>query len=83
MPPVASQVIKARAKHLREAGDAAVRAHLAAQTGKSFRVLTERGGIARTEDFTRVYVGNVPPSQMIDVVIAGNDGKLLEARGRF
>ncbi len=83
MPPVAPQVIKARAKHLREAGDAAVRAHLAAQTGKSFRVLTERGGIARTEDFTRVRVGNVPTSQMIDVVIAGNDGKLLEARDRM
>ena len=25
---------------------------------------------------------NLPPSQMIDVVIAGNDGKILEARGR-
>lgn len=79
MPPVTPQVIRARAKHLREAGDAALRAHLLAQTGKSFHVLTERGGIARTEDFTRVRVGNVPPSQMIDVVIAGNDGKLLEA----
>ena len=83
MPPVAPQVITARAKHLREAGEAALRTHLAAQTGKSFRVLTERGGIARTEDFTRVRVGDVPPSQMIDVVIAGNDGKLLEARGRI
>jgi threonylcarbamoyladenosine tRNA methylthiotransferase MtaB len=79
MPPVAPEIVKARAKHLREAGDAALRAHLAAQTDKAFRVLTERGGIGRTEDFTRVKIGDVSPSQMIDVVIAGNDGKMLEA----
>jgi len=79
MPPVAPEIVKARAKFLREAGAAALRAHLAAQTGKVLRVLTERGGIGRTEDFSRVKIGDVPPSQMIDVVIAGNDGKMLEA----
>jgi len=78
MPPVAPDVIKARAKRLREAGAAALRAHLAAQSGKVFPVLTERGGTGRTEDFSRVKIGDVPPSQMIDVVIAGNDGKMLE-----
>jgi threonylcarbamoyladenosine tRNA methylthiotransferase MtaB len=80
MPPVAPQIVKARAKRLRDAGDVALRAHLAAQTGKIFRVLTERGGTGRTEDFSRVNVGDIPPSQMIDVVIAGNDGKILEAK---
>jgi threonylcarbamoyladenosine tRNA methylthiotransferase MtaB len=80
MPPVAPQIVKARAKRLREAGDAALRAHLAAQTGKIFRVLTERGGTGRTEDFSRVKIGDIPPSQMIDMVIAGNDGKMLEAK---
>jgi len=80
MPPVAPEIVKVRAKRLREAGDAALRAHLAAQTGKTFRVLTERGGTGRTEDFTRVKIGDVPPSQMIDVVIAGNDSKMLEAK---
>ena len=79
----AGGIIKARAKRLREAGDAALRAHLAAQTGKTFPVLTERGGTGRTEDFTRVQSGDVPPSQMIDVVIAGNDGKMLEVRVRI
>jgi len=82
MPPVAPETVKARAKHLRAAGDTTLRAHLTAQTGKIFRVLTERGGTGRTEDFTRVRVGNVPPSQVIDVVIAGNDGKVLEASVR-
>jgi len=80
MPPIAPEIVKARAKRLRECGDAALRKHLDARTGKSFRVLTERGGIARTEDFTRVRVGNVPPSHMVDVKIAGNDGKMLEAK---
>ena len=82
MPPVAPETIKARAKRLREAGDAALHAHLAVQTGKVLRVLTERGGTGRTEDFSRVRIGHVPPSQMIDMVITGNDDKMLEARGR-
>ena len=81
MPPVAPEIVKARAKRLREAGDAALRKHLDAQTGKTLPVLTERGGTGRTEDFTRVRIGNIPPSQMIDVVITGNDGKMLEAGG--
>jgi threonylcarbamoyladenosine tRNA methylthiotransferase MtaB len=80
MPPVAPETIKARAKRLREAGDAALGVHLSAQTSKVLRVLTERGGTGRTEDFTRVKIGHVPPSQMIDMVITGNDGKMLEAR---
>ncbi len=80
MPPVAPQIVKARAKRLRDAGDAALRSHLAAQTGKIFRVLTERGGTGHTEDFSRVNVGGIPPSLMIDVIIAGNDGKMLEAK---
>jgi threonylcarbamoyladenosine tRNA methylthiotransferase MtaB len=46
------------------------------------RVLTERGGIGRAEDFTRVKVGHIPPAQMIDVMIAGHDGMILEAAGR-
>jgi threonylcarbamoyladenosine tRNA methylthiotransferase MtaB len=82
MPPVAPEIVKARGKRLREAGAAALRKHLAAQTGKTLRVLTERGGIGRTEDFSRVKVGDLPPSQMIDVVITGNDGKMLEAMVR-
>jgi threonylcarbamoyladenosine tRNA methylthiotransferase MtaB len=79
MPPVAPEIVKARAKRLREVGDVALREHLEAQTGKVLRVLTERGGTGRTEDFSRVKIGDVSPSQMIDVVIAGNDGKMLEA----
>jgi threonylcarbamoyladenosine tRNA methylthiotransferase MtaB len=81
MPQVAPEIVKERAKRLREAGAAALRKHLDAQTGKILRVLTERGGVGHAEDFTRVRVGNVPLSQMIDLLIARNDGKMLEARG--
>jgi threonylcarbamoyladenosine tRNA methylthiotransferase MtaB len=80
MPPVAPETIKARAKRLREAGDAALGVHLALQTGKTLPVLSERGGTGRTEDFSRVKIGDVPPSQMINAAILGNDGRMLDAR---
>jgi threonylcarbamoyladenosine tRNA methylthiotransferase MtaB len=81
MPSTAPESIKARAKRLREAGAAALRKHLDAQTGKHLRVLTERGGTGHTEDFTRVRTPGAPPGQMIDVTIARNDGTMLEAVG--
>jgi threonylcarbamoyladenosine tRNA methylthiotransferase MtaB len=81
MPQVAAETVKDRARRLREAGGKALRAHLAAQTGKTLRVLTERGGMGHAEDFTRVRVGNAAPSQIIDLVITGHDGKILEAGG--
>ncbi|HET6376026.1 MAG TPA: tRNA (N(6)-L-threonylcarbamoyladenosine(37)-C(2))-methylthiotransferase MtaB [Methylocella sp.] len=81
MPHIAADTIKERAGRLREAGGKALRAHLAAQTGKTLRVLTERGGMGHAEDFTRVRVGDVAPSKIIDLVITGHDGKMLEARG--
>ncbi len=80
MPPVAPEIVKVGAKRLRDAGDTALRKHLEAQTGKTFRVLTERGGTGRTEDFTRVRIGNIPPSQMIEMVITGSDGRMLETK---
>ncbi|MGH6821720.1 MAG: tRNA (N(6)-L-threonylcarbamoyladenosine(37)-C(2))-methylthiotransferase MtaB, partial [Methylocella sp.] len=82
MPPVAPEIVKVRAKRLREAGAAALRKHLEAQTGKTLRVLTERGGTGRAEDFSRVKIGDVPPSQVVEMMIAGNDGKMLEAMSR-
>jgi threonylcarbamoyladenosine tRNA methylthiotransferase MtaB len=82
MPPVAPEIVKARGKRLREVGAAALRKHLAAQTGKILSVLTERGGTGRTEDFSRVKIDDLPPSQMIEMVIEGNDGKMLKAMVR-
>ncbi len=77
MPRVEAGVVAARARRLREAGDAALRAHLAAQVGKRLALLAERGGVARAEDFTKVRIGDVPAGEMITAQIVGRDGKML------
>jgi threonylcarbamoyladenosine tRNA methylthiotransferase MtaB len=77
MPSVEAGVIATRAKRLRQAGDAALSRHLAAQVGKKLTLLAERGGVARAEDFTRARVGDVPAGQMIAAEIVGQDGKML------
>ncbi len=77
MPQVEAGVIGARAKRLRQAGDAALRHHLAAQVGKTLTLLAERGDMARAEDFTKVRVGDVPAGRMIAAEIVSQDGKML------
>jgi threonylcarbamoyladenosine tRNA methylthiotransferase MtaB len=78
MPPVAPEAIRERAARLREAGEAARVRHLAGQVGRRVRVLAERGGVGRAEDFTPVRVGEgVPPGTILDVVVAGHDGARL------
>ncbi|GAA6180849.1 tRNA (N(6)-L-threonylcarbamoyladenosine(37)-C(2))-methylthiotransferase MtaB [Shimia sp. NS0008-38b] len=51
---VNGNVIKARAAKLRAAGAAQVADHLAAQLGKTHRILMENGHMGRTEQFTEV-----------------------------
>jgi threonylcarbamoyladenosine tRNA methylthiotransferase MtaB len=78
MPPVAGDVIRERAARLRNAGAAALTAHLAGEVGRTQRVLTERGGMGRTEGFTPVRLAvNTPPGELRDVTIAGHDGRVL------
>jgi threonylcarbamoyladenosine tRNA methylthiotransferase MtaB len=82
MPPVAPGVIKERAGALRQKGEAALRRHLEAQIGARRRVLTEAGGIGRTEQFTKVRLsGAVEPGMILDLTIAGHDGRQLLAAG--
>ena len=52
MPAVDRAVIKERALRLREAGDRALAAHLAAEVGSYRPVLIEKSGLGRTEHFT-------------------------------
>ena len=78
MPAVPGEVVKARAARLRAAGDAALARHLDGHVGTLARVLTERGGRGRTEDFTAVRLErSVPPGQFVDVEVAGHDGREL------
>jgi threonylcarbamoyladenosine tRNA methylthiotransferase MtaB len=80
MPQVARPVVKERARRLREKGAAALAQRLACEVGARHQVLAESGGVARTGQFLAVRLP-VPasPGAIIDVTIAGHDGRRLLA----
>ncbi|MCX7315039.1 MAG: tRNA (N(6)-L-threonylcarbamoyladenosine(37)-C(2))-methylthiotransferase MtaB [Alphaproteobacteria bacterium] len=80
MPQVAHESIKDRARRLRAKGDAALRHHLEGEVGARRAVLTERGGLARTPQFTPVRLA-VPaePGLIMNIEVAGHDGRQLLA----
>ncbi|WP_246333258.1 tRNA (N(6)-L-threonylcarbamoyladenosine(37)-C(2))-methylthiotransferase MtaB [Aureimonas mangrovi] len=73
MPQVDRAVAKARAARLRTAGDHAVRAHLKSRLGTRQRVLVEREGLGRAEDFTFVKLNFGLPGEVVDAIITGVD----------
>jgi threonylcarbamoyladenosine tRNA methylthiotransferase MtaB len=77
MPQLPREVVKARAQALRAKGAERLRRHLSGQVGRTVRVLTERGGTGRAEDFTPVRMNGVGPGQIIPVFIGGYDGDRL------
>ena len=78
MPQVARDVVKDRARRLREAGEAALRRHLQAEVGARRRVLVETGQLGRTEGFTPVrFTDPVEAGTIRTVTIAGHDGREL------
>jgi threonylcarbamoyladenosine tRNA methylthiotransferase MtaB len=80
MPQLPGDLIKQRARRLREKGEAALRRHLDSEVGRLKRVLTEAGGIGRTEQFTPVKLaGPVARGLMLDLTVAGHDGRQLIA----
>jgi threonylcarbamoyladenosine tRNA methylthiotransferase MtaB len=80
MPQVNGAVITERARRLRQKGEAALRRHLDREVGAQRSVLTERGGVARTPQFTPVRMaGPIEPGLILDVSIAGHDGRQLLA----
>ncbi|HEY7999937.1 MAG TPA: tRNA (N(6)-L-threonylcarbamoyladenosine(37)-C(2))-methylthiotransferase MtaB [Pseudolabrys sp.] len=80
MPQLDRALIKERAARLRGKGEAALRAHLDKQVGLKRQVLTERGGIGRTEQFTAVRLASaVEPGTFLDLTMAGHDGRQLLA----
>ncbi|MDQ2094071.1 tRNA (N(6)-L-threonylcarbamoyladenosine(37)-C(2))-methylthiotransferase MtaB [Rhodalgimonas zhirmunskyi] len=73
-------VIKDRAARLRAAGDAAVTRHLAAQQGKTHRVLMENPHMGRTEQFTEVqFSAPQPEGQIVTTQITGHSKAQLLA----
>jgi threonylcarbamoyladenosine tRNA methylthiotransferase MtaB len=80
MPQVWHPVRKERARLLRQDGEAALRRHLGAEVGVQRRVLVESNDIARTEQFTPVRLAaHAEPGALVDVTIAGHDGRHLLA----
>jgi threonylcarbamoyladenosine tRNA methylthiotransferase MtaB len=80
MPQVPRHVARERAARLRQAGAVALTRHLERRVGRMARVLTERGGTARTADFTLVRINPaIAHGQLADVAIAGHDGRALIA----
>jgi threonylcarbamoyladenosine tRNA methylthiotransferase MtaB len=80
MPQVRREVIKQRARRLRDKGAEALRRHLDSQVGARRRVLTESRERGRTEQFTQVRLATpVEPGIVLDVVVAGHDGEKLIA----
>jgi threonylcarbamoyladenosine tRNA methylthiotransferase MtaB len=80
MPQVARAVAKERARRLREKGAAALAHRLAGEVGARRQVLVESGGVGRTGQFMAVRLdAPAAPGAILDVTIAGHDGKQLLA----
>jgi threonylcarbamoyladenosine tRNA methylthiotransferase MtaB len=80
MPPCPAPEIRARARRLREKGEAAFRACLDAEIGRLHPVLAERGGLARTPHFIPVRTGAmVPVGAIRRVRLTGHDGQEMRA----
>ena len=79
MPQVPREIVKERARSLREKGEAALRRHLASEIGRYRHVLAE-GAEGRSEHYTPVKLAHASaPGSILDVLIAGHDGRRLLA----
>ncbi len=80
MPQINRNIIKERARRLREKGEAALHRHLEAQVGARRQVLIESGELGRTEHFTRARLSSpIEPGTILDVTVIGHDGGQLLA----
>jgi threonylcarbamoyladenosine tRNA methylthiotransferase MtaB len=80
MPQVRREVIKDRARRLRQKGEAALRRHLEGEIGARRRVLAEASATGRTEQFTPIRLAApAEPGIILDLTVAGHDGRQLLA----
>jgi len=78
MPPLKGDVIKSRAKQLRDAGAAQKAAHLKSRIGDDDMALFEETGLGRLPDFSLIKLGNPPIASTLGrVKITGADGEHL------
>lgn len=78
MPAVNGMDVKRRAARLRAAGDKQVKTHVAAQVGKTHRILMESPLMGRTEQFAEVTFDTPQPEgQIVSATIKGrHNGRL-------
>jgi threonylcarbamoyladenosine tRNA methylthiotransferase MtaB len=77
MPQVAGNVIKSRARRLREVGEAALQRRLDGELGQRRSVLIESPIQGRTEHFIPVDIRGETPGAVRTLTISGNDGARL------
>ncbi|MGH7024234.1 MAG: tRNA (N(6)-L-threonylcarbamoyladenosine(37)-C(2))-methylthiotransferase MtaB [Caulobacteraceae bacterium] len=76
MPQHPGELVHARARRLRAAGDAALARHLSGLTGTRVNALVERPGRARAEDFTEVvFDGDATAGSLIQGLVASHDDR--------
>jgi len=80
MPQLPRNVVKDRARRLRERGALALSRHLDREIGATRRVLAESNELGRTEQFTPVRLATpTEPGTLLDLKMAAHDGKQLLA----
>jgi len=79
MPQHDRGLIKQRAARLREKGNEAHQRHLDRMIGTAQRVLIERPGLGRAENFTLVETGDGRTGEIVSVTIDGQNGDRLKA----
>ena len=80
MPPVPPTQARERARRLRDAGAAALLAHLEAQVGRTLPVLMETERLGRTEGFSAVrFERPLAAGRLAEAAIKGHDGRELLA----
>ncbi len=77
MPQVAGGEIKARAKRLRAAGEAALRKRLAAEVGATRQVLDRERDAGAHGTFPAGGVSGETPGAVMTLAIKGHDGARL------
>ncbi len=79
MPQVAHEVIRRRARRLRDQAAQALERHLDTCIGKTRKVLIERDGRGHTEHHTRAIIAGTPAGALVRANITGHDGTSLHA----
>ncbi len=78
MPQLPRPLVKERAARLRATGAAALIRHLDGHIGREGRILAERGGMARLDDFTPVRLSTpLEAGTLAKARITGHDGSVL------